>query len=114
MQKGTLLFAAIAVLCPEAARAAPCYVAYVHGKLGSTIATRRWDSGTGDREDYLLAGSWECLGFVSHWYTPWRTTVPGDGLVFETGGATGSGWTTTITTPGSTISRCPCAPSCAE
>jgi len=52
-----------------------------------TIATRRWDSGTGDSEDYLLAGSWECLGFVSHWYTPWRTTVPGDGLVFETGGA---------------------------
>ncbi len=36
MQKGIPLFAALAVLCPGASRAAPCYVAYVHGKLSST------------------------------------------------------------------------------
>ncbi len=36
MRKGILLFAALAVLCPGASRAAPCYVAYVHGKLSST------------------------------------------------------------------------------
>ena len=43
--------------------------------------------GDGGHRGLSLAGSWECLGFVSHWYTPWRTTVPGDGLVFETGAA---------------------------
>ena len=36
MRKGILLFVALAVLCPGASRAAPCYVAYVHGKLSST------------------------------------------------------------------------------
>lgn len=52
-----------------------------------TMATRRWDSGNGMIEDTLLGGAWDCLGYVSHWYLPWRRDVPGDGLVFETSGA---------------------------
>src|SRR5919204_2675730 len=52
-----------------------------------TMATRRWDSGNGMSEDQLLSGAWDCLGYVHHWYVPWREDVPGDGLVFETSGA---------------------------
>ena len=52
-----------------------------------TMATRRWDSGNGMTEDRLLSGAWDCMGFVYHWYTPWRSDVPGDGLVFETSSA---------------------------
>jgi pimeloyl-ACP methyl ester carboxylesterase len=52
-----------------------------------TMATRRWDSGNGMLEDQLLSGAWDCLGYVHHWYVPWRDDVPGDGLVFETSGA---------------------------
>jgi triacylglycerol esterase/lipase EstA (alpha/beta hydrolase family) len=52
-----------------------------------TMATRRWDSGNGMLEDTLLSGAWDCLGYVHHWYVPWRSDVPGDGLVFETSGA---------------------------
>jgi len=52
-----------------------------------TMATRKWNSGNGMVEDVLLIGTWDCLGYVSHWYTPWRSDVPGDGLVFEASGA---------------------------
>lgn len=52
-----------------------------------TMATRRWDSGTGDIEDSLLSGAWDCLGYVYHWYAPWRSNVPGDGVVWETSSA---------------------------
>lgn len=51
-----------------------------------TMATRRWDTGN-NNVDTLLSGAWDCMGYVSHWYEPWVSTVPGDGLVFETSGA---------------------------
>src|SRR5689334_14989605 len=35
MPKAMLILAAAVLVCPQAARAAPCYVAYVHGKLSS-------------------------------------------------------------------------------
>ena len=51
-----------------------------------TMATRRWDSGS-NGVDALLKGAWDCLGYVAHWYQPWKSDVPGDGVVFEAAGA---------------------------
>src|ERR1700716_879952 len=68
MQKGMLVLAAAAVLCPEVARAAPCYVAYVHGKLSSTPGSGRSNLSPGsgatdtDRRNYWRHGPGDTYG----------------------------------------------------
>lgn len=66
-----------------------------------TIATTRWDSGTGTYQDTGLSGIWSCLDNTDDWWDPWDADIPGDGLVtldsgrgrFErTGSANGLSW----------------------
>ncbi|MBI5516872.1 MAG: hypothetical protein HY909_24010 [Deltaproteobacteria bacterium] len=49
-----------------------------------TVAGRRWDSGNGSREDYLLQSAWWCMGLSA---CSSCSNTPGDGVVTEASAA---------------------------